>query len=85
VAPYAPRLRDPNEPHRHSTPLELLFDLVTVIAIASVAAGRHDLLSAGHATERIFNLVDALFAYYSIKLDLVSNALSGEILTAAKH
>ncbi len=31
--------RDMHEPHRAATPLELLFDLVPVIAIAATAAG----------------------------------------------
>lgn len=32
---------DTGEAHRASTPLELLFDLVSVIAIAAAAAGLH--------------------------------------------
>jgi len=30
--------RDPEEPHRASTPLELLFDLSFVVGVATVAA-----------------------------------------------
>ena len=41
--------RSATEPHRVSTPLELLFDLVFVVAIAQAAAGLHDALSEGHA------------------------------------
>ena len=40
--------RDPNEHHRVSTPLELLFDLVSVIAIASAAAGLHHAIAEGN-------------------------------------
>lgn len=40
--------RDPHEPHRVSTPLELLFDLVIVIAVASAAEGLHHAIAAGH-------------------------------------
>ncbi len=36
--------RDPNEPHRPSTTLELLFDLVYVIAVAAAASGLHQRL-----------------------------------------
>ncbi len=40
--------RDPHEPHRVATPLELFFDLVFVVAIASAAAEWHHGLSAAH-------------------------------------
>ena len=40
--------RDPEEVHRVATPLELLFDLVFVVAIASAAAELHHGLSANH-------------------------------------
>lgn len=40
--------RDPNEEHRASTPLELLFDLSFVVAVAAGAASLHHDLSAGH-------------------------------------
>ncbi|HET9021027.1 MAG TPA: low temperature requirement protein A [Ornithinibacter sp.] len=40
--------RDTGEDHRAATPLELLFDLVFVVAIASNAAQLHHGLSAGH-------------------------------------
>ena len=30
------RARDPHEPHRAATPLELLFDLTFVVAVAAV-------------------------------------------------
>jgi low temperature requirement protein LtrA len=33
--------RSPTEPHRAATPLELLFDLVFVVAIAQAAEGLH--------------------------------------------
>lgn len=56
--------RDPHETHRASTPLELLFDLVTVIAIASAAAGLHHALAADHAAEGIFKFLGAFFAIW---------------------
>ena len=56
--------RDPHEPHRAATPLELLFDLVTVIAIASAAAGLHHALAADHTAEGIFKFLGAFFAIW---------------------
>ena len=56
--------RDPHESHRAATPLELLFDLVTVIAIASAAAGLHHALAADHAAEGIFKFAGAFFAIW---------------------
>lgn len=47
------RARDPEEHQRVSTTLELFFDLITVIAIASVTAGFHHALSEGHAIEAL--------------------------------
>lgn len=40
--------RDPEEEHRASTPLELLFDLSFVVAVAAAAAALHHELAAGH-------------------------------------
>lgn len=40
--------RDPHESHRVSTPLELFFDLVMVVAIASAAAQWHHGITEGH-------------------------------------
>ena len=40
--------RDPDEPHRVATPLELFFDLVFVVAIASAAEELHHGLSVAH-------------------------------------
>lgn len=41
--------RDPDETHRVSTPLELFFDLVFVVAIAAAGTQLHHALSEGHA------------------------------------
>jgi low temperature requirement protein LtrA len=40
--------RSPDEPHRAATTLELLFDLVFVVAIAQVAAGLHHAIAEAH-------------------------------------
>lgn len=45
--------RDPDEPHRTATQLELFFDLVSVIAIASATAGLHHAISEGHGLEKL--------------------------------
>ncbi|MGE3854668.1 MAG: low temperature requirement protein A [Planctomycetota bacterium] len=39
--------RDPAEPHRPATPLELLFDLCFVVAIAQAASGLHHAMAHG--------------------------------------
>ncbi|MFZ1679451.1 MAG: low temperature requirement protein A [Rhizobiaceae bacterium] len=53
----APRLilpaRDSDEGYRASTPLELLFDLVIVIAIAALTAAFHHALADGHGAEAL--------------------------------
>jgi low temperature requirement protein LtrA len=40
--------RDINEPHRAATPLELFYDLIYVVAIASLAAELHHTISSWH-------------------------------------
>jgi len=42
------RARDINEPHRSATPLELFYDLIYVVAIASAAAELHHSVSGWH-------------------------------------
>ena len=39
--------RDPHEPHRTATPLELLYDLIFVVAIGSTSSQLSSALSAG--------------------------------------
>lgn len=43
------RPRDPAEPHRAATPLELFFDLVFVVAVSIAASNLHHALAEGHA------------------------------------
>ncbi|MEU3183898.1 low temperature requirement protein A [Streptomyces sp. NPDC006923] len=40
--------RNPGEPHRSATPLELFFDLCFVIAVAQASEGLHEALTEGH-------------------------------------
>ena len=53
--------RDPKEKHRASTQLELLFDLVSVIAIAAVTETLHHGISQGHGIAMLMNFI-AIFA-----------------------
>lgn len=56
--------RDPKEPHRAATPLELLFDLVYVVAIASAGVGLHHKLQDQHIAEGIFWFTAAFFSIF---------------------
>jgi low temperature requirement protein LtrA len=61
---YSLRPRARSEHHRVATPLELLFDLAIVIAIASAAAGLHHAISDDHAGEGVLAFVFAFFAIW---------------------
>lgn len=56
--------RDAHEPHRAATPLELFFDLVSVIAIASAAAGLHHAIAEAHAAQGVLTFVMAFFGIW---------------------
>ncbi len=56
--------RDPDEHHRTSTTLELLFDLISVIAIAAVTAGLHHAISEGHGLEALPRFVFLFLAIW---------------------
>ena len=59
VVPMRPR--SPDEPHRSATPLELLFDLVFVVAVAQAATGLHHGIAEGHITETIIHYLMVFF------------------------
>ena len=59
----AMRPRDPEEDSRAATPLELLYDLCFVVAIAQAASGFHHAISAGHGTE---GLLAFFWSFFSI-------------------
>ncbi len=63
---FAARLgpRDRHEAHRVATPLELFFDLVTVLAVAAAATGLHHSLAQGHPAQGIVGFVCAFFAIW---------------------
>lgn len=49
------------EEHRAATPLELMFDLASVIAVSAAASGLHHGISAGHAGPAILQYAAAFF------------------------
>jgi len=57
-------VRDRDEAHRSATSLELLFDLVFVIAIAAAAHGLEYQILHGHAREGIIKFLLAFFAIW---------------------
>ncbi len=54
--------RDPHEPHRVATPLELLFDLTFVIAFGVAAAQLAHALASGHVEDGLISFVFATFS-----------------------
>ena len=60
----ATRGRDIHEAHRAATPLELLFDLVFVVAVALAAAQLHHAEGAGHALQQLPGYLLAFFAIW---------------------
>ncbi|PWV98770.1 low temperature requirement protein LtrA [Hoeflea marina] len=56
--------RSPGDAHRASTPLELLFDLVSVIAIAAAAVGLHHGIAEAHTAEAVITFLMAFFAIW---------------------
>jgi low temperature requirement protein LtrA len=58
------KARSPDEPHRASTPLELFFDLVFVVAIAQAASGLHHAIAEAHIVEGLFGYLMVFFAIW---------------------
>ena len=56
--------RSPHEPHRVATPLELLFDLVFVGAVAQAAGGLDHAIVSGHALEGLGGYAMVFFAIW---------------------
>ncbi|HKU41939.1 MAG TPA: low temperature requirement protein A [Polyangiales bacterium] len=56
--------RDPTEHHRVATPLELLFDLCFVVAIAQAAAHLHHAVSEAHLAHGLIGYLSAFFAIW---------------------
>ena len=70
AAPRGPRIRvrmtarDTDEPHRVSSPLELLFDLTFVVAIAALTAQLGHGIAAGHALDELAPFLQVFFAIW---------------------
>jgi low temperature requirement protein LtrA len=56
--------RDSGEAHRASTPLELLFDLCFVVAVAQVSNELHHYLARGDAATALPSYVAVFFAIW---------------------
>jgi len=56
--------RDPSEAHRASTPLELLFDLTFVIAVARAGIELHNALAVGHAGLALARYAEIFFGLW---------------------
>ncbi len=54
--------RDPNEAHRGATPLELLFDLVFVVAFSQIGSQAAHYLELGHVSTALLGIVFSTFA-----------------------
>ena len=56
--------RDTSEAHRVATPLELLFDLCFVVAIARAGTLLHHSISEHHVAHGVFGFVMVFFAIW---------------------
>jgi len=56
--------RDPREAHRSSTPLELLFDLTFVVAVARAGIELRDALAQGHASHALAGYAAVFFGLW---------------------
>ena len=62
LVPMQPR--DPHEPHRAASTLELFFDLVFVVAVSTAAVQLHHALTEGHVVHGIGMFAIAFFAIW---------------------
>jgi len=56
--------RDPREPHRSASSLELFFDLVFVISVSTASSELHHAVSSGHAGSGIVSYLMVFFAIW---------------------
>lgn len=56
--------RDPRAPHRVSTPLELLFDLVFVVAVSQASITLHHEIVENHVAEGVVGYLMVFFAIW---------------------
>src|SRR5215510_12735274 len=62
--------RDPSEAHHGSTPVELLFDLTFVVAVARVGIELRDALASGHAGLALARYAEMFFGLWWAWLNL---------------
>nr|WP_212753754.1 low temperature requirement protein A [Nakamurella aerolata] len=58
------RPRDPNEPNRSASTLELFFDLVFVVAVSTASVQLHDALTEGHVWQGLAGYAGVFFAIW---------------------
>ncbi|MDJ0396027.1 low temperature requirement protein A [Rhodococcus sp. G-MC3] len=58
------RPRDPEEPHRAASPLELFFDLVFVVAVSIAAVQLHHSLTEDHVADGLVSFAMVFFAIW---------------------
>ncbi|HWC09475.1 MAG TPA: low temperature requirement protein A, partial [Solirubrobacterales bacterium] len=56
--------RNASEPHRVATPLELLFDLVFVVAVSQASQNLHHLISDDHVGQGVVSYLMVFFAIW---------------------
>lgn len=56
--------RDPGEPHRSATSLELFFDLCFVVAVAQASESLHEALTGGHAATGVLRFALVFFTIW---------------------
>ncbi|WP_241490214.1 low temperature requirement protein A [Curtobacterium citreum] len=56
--------RDPDQHHRAASPLELLFDLVFVVAVGFAASNLHEIEAEGHVTSAVLSYALVFFAIW---------------------
>ena len=56
--------RDPAEDHRTASPLELLFDLVFVVAVGFAATNLHEIEAEGHVTAAVLSYALVFFSIW---------------------
>lgn len=62
ITPMRPR--DPDEPHRAASPLELFFDLVFVVAVSMSSQQLHHMEASGHAGAGVLGYLMVFFAVW---------------------
>ena len=67
--------RDPDEPHRAASSLELLFDLVFVVAVSQASGALHHLWEEQHFTGGVLTYAMVFFAIFIFVTCIYSDKL----------